>query len=310
MLLAIDTSTSRASIALVRRSDVPSAADAAMSGVPREDATLLAELTWDVGQRHSAELLPRLRWLFSATSTTPADLSLIAVALGPGSFNGVRVALATAKSLAFALGVPIVGVSTLDVAAWGAHLAQGPLWAILDAGRAQVYAASYPGAETPPGAWAPRLGPEILTAEELAERATNERVPRGKPTVRALTLAGEWRATTRQALTEAFAARGITARFAHDLGGRRASWLAQLALARAALGQYDDAMGIEPLYLRRPAITQPAPRQRSRRGVGRRGPATEREVEREVERETERPHGNREAPEATDGEESSRALRS
>ena len=74
MLLALDTSTNTASIALVR------------------EERLAAELTWDVGQRHSAELLQRLDWLLETAGAKPADLTEIAVATGPGSFNGVRVA--------------------------------------------------------------------------------------------------------------------------------------------------------------------------------------------------------------------------
>ena len=101
MLLALDTSTNTASIALVR------------------EERLVAELTWDVGQRHSAELLQRLDWLLETARAKPADLTEIAVATGPGSFNGVRVALTVAKSLCFALGARLSAVSTLDVAAWG-----------------------------------------------------------------------------------------------------------------------------------------------------------------------------------------------
>ena len=70
-----------------------------------------------------------------------ARLDGMAVATGPGSFNGIRVALATAKSLALALDVPLYGVPTLDVAAWGCSDAEGPVWAILEAGRGQLYAA-------------------------------------------------------------------------------------------------------------------------------------------------------------------------
>ncbi len=101
MLLAIDTSTSYASIALV---------------TPEQT---IAELSWVVGQRHSTELLQRLDALLAAHNIAPDQLERIAVALGPGSFNGVRVALATAKSLAFAPGIPLHGVPTLDVIAWG-----------------------------------------------------------------------------------------------------------------------------------------------------------------------------------------------
>ena len=74
LLLAIDTSTSYASIALAR------------------DGHLLAELTWEVGQRHSAELFDRIAQLLDGAHRAPNTLNGIAVALGPGSFNGTRVA--------------------------------------------------------------------------------------------------------------------------------------------------------------------------------------------------------------------------
>jgi tRNA threonylcarbamoyladenosine biosynthesis protein TsaB len=201
-------------------------------------------LNWDVGQRHSAELLRHLDWLL-ATTTVPTDrLSGVAVATGPGSFNGLRVALATAKSLALALAIPLYGIPTLDVLAWGSAPAPGPIWAVLEAGRGQVYTACYDGAATAE-AWEPRDGYFVLTPAELAGRAAEARDGQVR-------FCGEWRAETRAALT---AALGKRARFASPLQGRRAVWLAELALARAAAARRDDPAALEPLYLRRPAIT-------------------------------------------------------
>src|SRR2546430_9719077 len=87
MLVAIDTSTSQASVALV------------------DHGVTLAELNWEVGQRHSTELFARLTWLLQSRDIPMTALDGIAVAVGPGSFNGLRVAVTTAKSLAFALDV-------------------------------------------------------------------------------------------------------------------------------------------------------------------------------------------------------------
>jgi tRNA threonylcarbamoyladenosine biosynthesis protein TsaB len=226
MLLALDTSTHLASLALA---------------APER---LVAELTWEVGQRHSAELFDRVRWLLSSAGTEPQALTGIAVATGPGSFNGLRVALTTAKTLAFALGVPLYGHATLDVIGWG-HAACGtPVWALLEAGRGQVYAARYQPAEGALG-WGPSGGQDgyrILTPAELA------RLARGT-----VTCAGEVRPQTRVLLATAL---GERLRFARPLAARRASWLAELALARAAVGAADDPLQLEPLYLRKPAITQ------------------------------------------------------
>lgn len=225
MLLAIDTSTSQASVALVDR------------------GVVLAELNWEVGQRHSTELFARLTWLLQSRDISMLALDGIAVAVGPGSFNGLRVAVTTAKSLAFALDVPLYGHATLDVIGWGAAAAgvERTIWALLDAGRGQIYAAAYIP-NSPADGWAPRDGYHILTPEELATRIDGP-----------VLCCGEWRDETRTAL-EGLA--GSHARFASRVGGRRASWLAELALARAAGGTRDDAAALEPLYLRRPAITR------------------------------------------------------
>ena len=226
MLLAIDTSTSYASIALV------------------DQQRVVVELSWDVGQRHSAELFERLDWLFATGRTAPAMLDGIAVATGPGSFNGVRVAVTTAKTLAFAHGLPLYGHSTLDVIAWGQAAAQSPVWALLEAGRGQLYAAEYRSPSESPIGWAPVRGYRILTPGELGEAI-------GQPVL----FCGEWREETRVAIS---AAVGRRARFAPAWGNRRAIWLAQLALARAVNGSPDAAAVLEPLYLRRPSITTSA----------------------------------------------------
>ena len=236
MLLALDTSTAYASIALTH------------------DDAILAELTWRVENRHSSELLPRVEETLRARRVTPGQLDAIAVALGPGSFNGVRAGVATAKGLALALDIPVVGVPTLDVMAWGARLAPVEVWALLDAGRGEVYAAVYdttaPQAET----WEPRAlaaepgaepgGYHILTPETLAAL------------VRAgATLTAELRPATRAAVTGALAGR---ARLLEPAEPRRGGWLAALAQARQRTGRGETPAALEPLYLRRPAITRSA----------------------------------------------------
>ena len=102
MLLALDTSTSYASIALVH------------------EGRLIAELSWDSGRSHSQELFEHIDWLLADRRVAVAELAAIAVATGPGSFNGVRVAVTAAKSLSFALGIPLYASPTLDVVGWGA----------------------------------------------------------------------------------------------------------------------------------------------------------------------------------------------
>jgi len=232
MLLALDTSTSTASLALVS---------------PGEPAETLAELDWSVGQRHSAELLQRLEWMLATTGTRMEQLTGVAVATGPGSFNGLRVALSTAKSLSLALGVALYGVTTLDVCAWGYAHARGPIWALLEAGRTQVYASRYTGPARSAEEWKPTGAYGVLTTEELAARVREE--------VEGALVCGEWRPETRASLEAQLVGLGERVRFASRLRIRRAVWLAELALARATHGWRDDPATLEPLYLRRPAIT-------------------------------------------------------
>lgn len=232
MLLALDTSTNYASIALVR------------------ERRLLAELNWDSGRHHSTDLFQRLQWLLVSHNITTHDLTAIAVATGPGSFNGLRVAVTAAKSLSFALELPLYACPTLDIIAWDLARsagAAGTIWALLEAGRGQIYAAEYAGA-VPGTIWGPVDGYHVLTPGELVGRIA---VDSEQPVL----FGGEWLPSTHATLAETMGRRAL---FADPLPSRRASWLAELALEHADCGQQSDVMSLEPLYLRRPAMTRSA----------------------------------------------------
>ena len=84
--------------------------------VAEPDGTMLGEDAWSSAQRQSAELLPHLLVLLAQVERPLGDTTVVAVGTGPGSFTGLRVAMALAKGVAVGLRIPIVGVPSLD--AW------------------------------------------------------------------------------------------------------------------------------------------------------------------------------------------------
>ncbi len=88
-------------------------------------------------RRHAEELTPRLAELLDRAGLAASELGWLAVDVGPGRFTGLRVGLATVRGLAFAIGIPVVGVTSLEVLAAGASV--GPATAVIDARRQEVF---------------------------------------------------------------------------------------------------------------------------------------------------------------------------
>lgn len=124
MLLALDTATNAVTVAL------------------HDGADVVAESSVEDRLRHGELLAPAIDALLRGAGVTPADLSRIAVGVGPGPYTGVRIGLATATTMAAALGIDIVGVCTLDVVA-AAVAVPGPFLVATDARRKEVYWARY-----------------------------------------------------------------------------------------------------------------------------------------------------------------------
>lgn len=116
----------------------------------------------DLGKGHAEHLMGVIETALEAAGVTFAELGAIAVSIGPGSFTGVRVGVATARGLALALKVPAIGVSTLEALSHEAQ-ADAPIIARIEAGRGQAYMAAY---EADGRA---RFGPAALSVEEAAK---------------------------------------------------------------------------------------------------------------------------------------------
>ncbi|MGA2481252.1 MAG: tRNA (adenosine(37)-N6)-threonylcarbamoyltransferase complex dimerization subunit type 1 TsaB [Spirochaetia bacterium] len=97
------------------------------------------------GLQHSPSLLPLAEHLLAQMGLTAADLDLVVCSVGPGSFTGIRIGLATALGISHGRGIPVVGVSTLDATAraWEAH--DGPVYPVIDARKGKIYFARFSG---------------------------------------------------------------------------------------------------------------------------------------------------------------------
>ena len=124
-ILAIDTSTPSGSISLL------------------EDDQLIAELTTCIQKTHAERLLPSIKTLLDNIGTKLEDIDGFALAIGPGSFTGLRIGLSTIKGLAWSLNKKVAGISTLEALAMNLPYSDKPVCPMLDARKKEVYAAVY-----------------------------------------------------------------------------------------------------------------------------------------------------------------------
>jgi tRNA threonylcarbamoyladenosine biosynthesis protein TsaB len=151
LVLGIETATVMGGVALVS-----------------DTGELLGEITLRNHESHSERMLPALEWLLATLGLSLRDCAAVAVSQGPGSFTGLRAGIATAKGLSFSLGVPLFGISTLEALAANAPPATGPVCAVLNARRGEVFRALFGRGPAGPQRLEPdRLVPLQSFADEL-----------------------------------------------------------------------------------------------------------------------------------------------
>ncbi len=220
MLLAIDTATRMPSVALY------------------DGEWVLAEETWRSANGHTVELMPSLVRMLERQRVSPSELRGIAVALGPGSFTGLRIGLGAAKGLALTLDIPLLGIPTLDTLVYAQGRKQGPVCALLRAGRGRVSAAFYRRRQ---GQWQRQGDYRLTTLEELCAEIETQTF-----------FCGELDAQAAELLREHLGAKAVVASPASSL--RRAGYLAELGWQRLERGEVDDVATLSPIYLRHPPI--------------------------------------------------------
>lgn len=125
MLLAIDTSTEWIGLALYNGSQI------------------LFEQTWCSRNFHTTELVPAIAEIFTRTQVKRSELTGLGIAIGPGSFTGMRIGMSVCKGMALALDLPVAGIPSLDILAAGQPVLRRPMIALLQVGRGRFAHARY-----------------------------------------------------------------------------------------------------------------------------------------------------------------------
>lgn len=120
-------------------------ANAPLSVAVVKDGQTLAEITQNIKLTHSVGAMPAIEDVLNRVNVKPGEIDAIAVSEGPGSYTGVRIGVSIAKTLAWTLKKPLVGVSTLKGLAANVSMFNGLICPLIDARRQNVYTALYEG---------------------------------------------------------------------------------------------------------------------------------------------------------------------
>lgn len=218
LLLCIDTATPQVSVAI------------------GADCAVLAEVRLGRGRRHAEHLAPAIEYLCRELDVELARLAGIGIGLGPGLFTGLRVGVTTARTMAQALRVPVVGVPSLDLVAYPLRHTNRLVVAVLDARRREVFHARY---RPVPGGLQRVTDYEVGAPDDLVA----DLVAAGDDVL----LAGDGALRYRQELAEVDRAEQAGPSFAFPSTGA----LVELATARMEREDFSSPWDVQPLYLRR-----------------------------------------------------------
>ncbi|HAE85144.1 MAG TPA: tRNA (adenosine(37)-N6)-threonylcarbamoyltransferase complex dimerization subunit type 1 TsaB [Anaerolineaceae bacterium] len=214
MLLAIDTSTNWIGLALF------------------DGTQILCEQTWHSQSYHTTELVPAIDEILTRTQVRRAELSGLGIALGPGSFTGLRIGMSVCKGLALALDLPVAGFPSLDILAVGQPLLRRPMITLLQVGRGRFAWARYFNQDKQ---WVQEGSVQVSSPREIAATIKSP-----------VYICGEMGAEERRILGRKWK----TARLCSPAQGlRRPAVLAEMAWQRLHAGKADDVVSLAPIYV-------------------------------------------------------------
>ncbi len=219
MLIAIDTATRFASVCLY------------------DEQGIVEEHAWRSNNNHSVETLPVIHNMLTRQGIVSSDIAAIAVVTGPGSFTGLRIGMSIGKGLALALGIPILGIPTLDVTAYAAGDPGMPVLAVLEIGRNRICVGRYTFQE----------GLPVLDQDTLLVSTQEWVADASEPVF----VTGE--------ISEKLATRLLAQDNAENISLssmagsiRRSGYLAELAWERFSAGESDNLDTLSPVYAHHP----------------------------------------------------------
>jgi tRNA threonylcarbamoyladenosine biosynthesis protein TsaB len=213
MLLAIDTSTRAMGVALY------------------DGLQILSEMTWISNNHHTIALASSVEQTLGQVGVEVGDLQVVGVAIGPGSFTGLRIGLALAKGLALSNRIPIIGLQTLDILAAALPVyPDGKLAAVLEAGRNRLAVGWY---ESRNGEWQPEGDIQNIDIDEFVLSISKTNI-----------VCGELNSEVRQRLSQT-KCKIPSAVYCV----RRPAVLAELAWIRSKKNEYNDPATLKPIYL-------------------------------------------------------------
>lgn len=222
-LLALDASSNACSVAL-------------WHGSSERDAEVVSRYV-EAPREHTRRLMPMVDEVLAESGRTLGDLDALAYGHGPGSFTGLRIAAGTAQGLAYALDVPLIGVSTLAALALAAHRRCGASHVLpaLDARMGEIYA----------GAYHCHAGTVTLLGNEAVMAPARLSLPQAHEELEWLGVGSGW------SLMEA-----MSSELRNEIGGCFTDWqpaaedIVRLAAQRYAAGERTTAHHAQPVYLR------------------------------------------------------------
>ncbi|MCI0454096.1 MAG: tRNA (adenosine(37)-N6)-threonylcarbamoyltransferase complex dimerization subunit type 1 TsaB [Candidatus Dadabacteria bacterium] len=216
-VLGIETSTSSGSVALI------------------EDEKVIGQFFLNIGPAHSEKLLTMVDLLFKEVGIDKNEIEGIAVSIGPGSFTALRVGISTAKGLAFTLGIPVVGVSSLEVLSHNLLFTPFMICPMIDARKKEVYAALFRYSDSK----LDRMSDDSINShEKICERIAEKTI-----------FIGNGALLYRDLLIDSIGDLALFCPF--DFNFPKASNCALIVSSKLKNGRKDDLAALAPQYLRK-----------------------------------------------------------